>query len=308
MTGEHKGPGRGVRARLWGNPWLLLTLAPLFWSGNFVVGRAILTEAPPVALAFWRWVLALIPVLLLARGRVDFGHEWRVLRPHLPVVALLAVLGIACFNSFVYLGLRETASVNAMLLQSVIPVLILLVCFLLFGERPSMLQLTGVVLSLAGVAFIATRGHPEAIARLAVNRGDLWVLAAVVAYAFYSALLRKRPPLNPLAFLAAIFTIGALAILPFYLREHLSGHVLALTGRNIAAMAYLVIFPSFLSYLCFNRGVELVGAGRAGLFIHLLPVFGSVLAVVFLGERIETFHLAGAALIGAGLVVSSRRR
>ena len=304
---ERTGDGRAKRGGIWGNAYLLLTLAPLFWSGNFVVGRAILTEAPPVALAFWRWVLALIPVLLLARGRVDFRAEARALRGHLPIVALLAVLGIACFNTFVYFGLQETTSVNALLMQSAMPLLILLVCFGLYGERPGRLQMLGVALSLLGVVFIATRGHPEALARLAVNRGDLWVLAAVVAYAFYSALLRHRPAMHPLAFLAALFTLGALALLPFYIREHLSGDVLPMTPGNMAALAYLVIFPSFLSYLCFNRGVELVGAGRAGLFIHLLPVFGSILAVIFLGERIETFHLIGAGLIAGGLVIASRR-
>lgn len=297
----------GKAPGLWGSAYLLLTLAPLFWAGNFVVGRAILTDAPPVALAFWRWVLALVPVLLLARGRVDFAAEWRTLRASLPIVALLAVLGIACFNTFLYFGLQATTSVNALLLQSAMPLLILLVCFALYAERPGRLQMLGVVLSLAGVVFIATRGQPGALARLAVNRGDLWVLAAVVAYALYSALLRRRPALHPLALLAALFTLGALALLPFYLDEHLSGHVLAATPGNLAALAYLVIFPSFLSYLFFNRGVELIGAGRAGLFIHLLPVFGSALAVIFLGERIETFHLIGAGLIAGGLVIASRR-
>lgn len=307
MIMERAGSTGGKRGGIWGNAYLLLTLAPLFWAGNFVVGRAILTEAPPVALAFWRWVLALIPILLLARGRVDFAREWRLLRPRLPVVILIAVLGIACFNTFLYFGLQETTSVNALLLQSAIPLLILLACFGLYGEMPGKLQSLGVVLSLLGVIFIATRGHPEALARLAVNQGDLWVLAAVVAYAFYSALLRRRPAMHPLAFLAALFTLGALALLPFYIREHLSGDVLPMTQANMAALAYLVIFPSFLSYLCFNRGVELVGAGRAGLFIHLLPVFGTILAVIFLGERIETFHLIGAGLIAGGLVIASRR-
>ncbi|WP_225029370.1 DMT family transporter [Xinfangfangia pollutisoli] len=311
MDQRGKGDGAagplGLRARIWNNAYLLLVLAPLFWAGNFIVGRAILTSAPPISLAFWRWVLALIPILLLARGRVDFAAEARVLCRHLPIVALLAVLGISCFNTFVYFGLRETTSVNALLMQSAMPLLILIVCFLLYGERPGLLQSAGVVLSLTGVVFIATRGHPQALAQLAINRGDLWVLAAVVAYAFYSALLRRRPALHPLSFLAGLFALGALALLPFYIAEHLSGHVLALTAPNLLALAYLVIFPSFLSYLCFNRGVELVGAGRAGLFIHLLPVFGSVLAVVFLGERIEGFHMIGAALIAGGLVVASRR-
>ncbi len=298
----------GLIAKLWANPYLLLVLATLFWAGNFVVGRAILTTEPPIALAFWRWTLALIPILWLARSRVDPAQEWAVLRDHWGIVALLGLLGISCFNTFVYFGLRQTTSVNALLLQSAMPLLILVVCFLLYGERARPLQVVGVVLSLAGVVFIATRGHLGALVDLSVNAGDLWVVAAVIAYAFYSALLRKRPGLHPLSFLAVTFAVGALSLLPFYIHEHLTRQSLSITPATIAAILYLMIFPSFLSYLFFNRGVELLGAARAGLFIHLLPVFGAVLAVVFLGERIEGFHLIGALLIAAGLIIASRVR
>lgn len=283
-------------------------LATLFWAGNFVVGRAILATAPPIGLAFWRWTLALIPVVLLAARQVDIKREWQVLRQHLWVVALLAVLGISMFNTFVYIGLRQTTSVNALLLQSMMPLLILLVCFLFYGERPRLLQLLGVILSLAGVGFIATRGHFEALAELSFNPGDLWVMAAVAAYAIYSALLRKKPKLHPLSFLALTFAIGALCLLPFYIRDHLRGETLTFTPEITMSLAYLVIFPSFLSYLFFNRGVELVGAARAGLSIHLLPVFGTVLAVLVLGERIEQFHLIGAAFIAIGLGIASLKR
>ncbi|ADO43438.1 DMT family transporter [Ketogulonicigenium vulgare] len=293
--------------RLWNSPQILLTLASLFWAGNFVVGRAILTEAPPVAMAFWRWALAIIPVVLVARGRVDVKHELALVRRHWLIIVVLGVLGISCFNTFVYLGLRETASINALLMQSAMPLLILLACFVLYRERPLPQQIIGVVLSLGGVIFIAARGHLETLTSLGFNTGDLWVLAAVVAYTFYSALLRKKPAMHPLSFLVALFIVGALALLPPYLTEHASGQVMRLTPQMVAALAYLVIFPSFLSYLCFNRGVELLGAGRAGLFIHLLPVFGSALAVIFLGERFESFHLIGAVLIGVGLLVAARR-
>lgn len=298
----------GPLARFWANPYLLLVLATLFWAGNFVVGRAILTTEPPLAIAFWRWTLALVPILLLARGRVDWAQERAVIRENWLIVAILAVLGISCFNTFVYFGLRQTSSVNALLLQSAMPLLILVVCFVLFAERARPAQVVGVVLSLVGVTFIATRGHLGALVDLSVNAGDLWVVAAVIAYAFYSALLRKRPALHPLGFLAGTFAIGALCLLPFYIHEHLYVQALGLGPKTLAAIGYLTIFPSFLSYLFFNRGVELMGAARAGLFIHLLPVFGSVLAVIFLGERIYGFHLIGALLIAAGLVVASRMR
>lgn len=293
-------------ANLWNRPYLLLTLAVLFWSGNFIIGRAALSVAPPVAMAFWRWALALIPILWL--GRRHLRHDLPVLRANWPIVVVLGVLGISCFNTFVYLGLRETTSINALLLQSVMPLLILLVAYLLFGERPALRQILGVVLSIGGVALIAARGVVADLLALQVNRGDVWVMAAVIAYAFYSALLRLRPAVHPLSLLGATFVIGTVVLLPFYLHEHLSGQVLPLTLPVALTIAYLVIFPSLLSFLFFNRGVELVGAGRAGPFVYLMPVFGSGLAVVFLGERIEGYHLAGAALIALGLAVSSLRR
>lgn len=298
---------RSLGQRFWSTPWLLLSLAPLFWAGNFVIGRAILQVQPPVALSFWRWVLALIPVLLLTRGRVDWRHEIKVLCSGYGIVVLLGILSFAVFNTFTYIGLQTTTSINALLMQSAMPLLILLACYLFFAEAPSRAQMLGVVLSLGGVLFIATRGHPASIASLSVNRGDIWVLLAVTAYAAYSALLRKRPPLHPLAFLAAVFAVGAVTLLPFYIAEHIMGRQMQPTPELGAAMAYLVIFPSFLSALFFNRGVELAGAARAGLFIHLLPVFGSMLAVIFLGERFESFHLIGTGLIAGGLLIAARR-
>lgn len=289
--------------RAWGAPWLLLTLAVLFWSGNFVIGRFIAPVAPPLALAFWRWTLALIPILWLGHG--PLRRDWPVLRAQWKIVVLLGVLGIAMFNSLVYLGLQSTSSINGLLLQSAMPLLILLVAFALFGERPQARQILGVVIAVLGVLLIGARGRPGDLLALRLNPGDALVMLAVVAYAFYSALLRKRPALHPLSFLAATFAVGALAILPFALAEHLSGRVMPVTGLTLSVMAYLVLFPSFLSYLFFNRGVALIGAGRAAPVLYLMPVFGSVMAMVFLGERLETYHLAGAGLIALGLMAGS---
>jgi len=297
-----------IFAKLWANPVILLVLANLFWAGNFIVGRAILTSTPPIGLAFWRWSLALIPVLLLASRQVDIRREFQLIKSQFWIVGVLAVLGISIFNTFVYLGLRQTTSVNALLLQSMMPLLILLVCFLLYREKPRLLQIAGVVISFAGVGFIATRGHLETMLGLSFNPGDLWVIAAVVAYAFYSALLRKKPKLHPFSFLAITFLIGALVLMPFYIRDELAGVHFTFTRQTALSLAYLVIFPSFLSYLFFNRGVELAGAARAGLSIHLLPVFGTVLAVLFLGESIEAFHLIGAGLIATGLLIAAFKK
>lgn len=285
--------------RFWRAPYLLLALAALFWSGNFVVGRAVASSLPPVGLAFWRWAAATALVLVVARSHL--GRDLGALRADWRIVVALAVLGVSAFNTLVYIGLHTTTAINGLVLQSAIPVFIVVCSFILYRDRAGPGQLFGILLSLAGVAVIAGQGSAAALRALSVNRGDGWVLAAVIAYALYSALLRKRPPVHPLSLLAATFSVGTVLLLPFYIWEQASGSVLRVDGEAILAIAYVALFPGFLSYLFYNRGVELIGASRAGQFIHLMPVFGSLMAIAFLGESLRGFHLAGFALIGAGI-------
>jgi len=291
---------RGIRALGWNAPYLLLTLAVLFWSGNFIVGRAIAGDVPPVTLAFWRWTIGL--VFILALGHRQLRADLPALRRNWPMVVLLAALGIAAFNTLVYFGLRSTTAVNGLLLQSAMPLIILLCSFLLFRERPRRSQVIGVAVSIVGVMTIACRGDISVLVTLSVNRGDVLILIAVTCYALYSALLRKRPPVRPFSFLAATFFLGALMLLPLYAMELLEGQHIAPRPSSYLAILYVAAFPGFLSYLFFNRGVELVGANRAGHFLHLMPVFGSALAVVFLGEAIRGFHIAGIVLIAGGIL------
>jgi drug/metabolite transporter (DMT)-like permease len=292
--------------RLWAAPYLLLTFAVLAWSGNIVLGRAVHATIPPVALAFWRWSVAFLIVLLLGwrhvlRDRAALERSWRF-------VLLLALLGISAYNTLVYIGLGSTMAVNALLLQSAMPLVILVFSFLLFRERARPLQVAGIAASLAGVVVIASRGAPASLLHLAVAPGDLWVLTAILVYALYSALLRRRPDVHPLSFLVTTFGIGAAVLLPFYVWETLTMAPLRPTPTAFVTIAYVAVFPSFLAYLCFNRGVELVGANRAGPFLHLMPVFGSLLAMLFLGERLQGFHLAGIALIAAGIALATAAR
>jgi drug/metabolite transporter (DMT)-like permease len=177
----------------------------------------------------------------------------------------------------------------------------------LFGERPGPLQALGILVSLAGVAVIAGQGSLRTLAALSFNPGDLWVLGAVFSYAFYSALLRRRAPVHQLSFLVASFAVGTLALVPFYAVELADGRFIRWGAPALLAIVYVAIFPSFLAYLAFNRGVELIGAGRAGQYVHLMQVFGTILAVVFLGEFLHLYHAIGIALIAAGLLLASRR-
>jgi drug/metabolite transporter (DMT)-like permease len=286
-------------------PYLLLTLAVLFWSGNFILGRAFHSEIPPVALAFWRWVGAAMLVTLpalphLRQDRHALAKQW-------PVILLIATLGIAAFNTLVYSGLQYTEAINAFLLQSLMPVLIVLLSFLIFHERVTKLQSLGILVSLCGAVTNIARGDAGILLSLSINRGDLLVFTAMACYAGYTVLLRKRPPVHPLAFIATTFWIGALLLVPFYLWETLTVATLDPSPANLMVIGYVIVFPSIVSYLCFNRAVELVGANRAGLFIHLMPVFGSLMAVFFLGESFCWYHGAGILLIGMGIYLATRK-
>jgi drug/metabolite transporter (DMT)-like permease len=298
-------PHNAAISWLWESPYVLLVLTVLFWSGNFIVGRAITGTVPPITLAFWRWAGALCLVLIVARPYLR--RDIPILLKHWPVVLALAVFGVASFNTLVYIGLHSTTAINALLLQSVIPIAIMLCSLAIFGEKIRRHQLMGIAVSFLGVDVIATRGLPLDVLHLTLNPGDAWVLAAVLSYALYSVLLRKRPQVHPFSFLAATFAIGVVLLLPLYLWEHASGARMEIGTEAFLAMVYVAVFPGFLSYLFFNRGVDLVGANRAGQFIHLMPAFGSIMAIVFLGEDLHLFQIVGIVLIAFGLSLASSR-
>lgn len=286
-------------------PYLLLTMAVLFWAGNFILGRAFHSEIPPVALAFWRWVGAALLVTLpalphLRRDRHALLQSW-------PAILLLSTLGISAFNTLAYSGLQYTEAINAFLLQSLMPVLIVLLSFVVFREKVTRLQCLGILVSLCGAVTIIARGDAEILLSLSINRGDLMVFTAIACYAGYTVMLRKRPHVHPLAFIATTFWLGSLILVPLYLWETLTVATLELKPATMLVIGYVMIFPSIVSYLCYNRGVELVGANRAGLFIHLMPVFGSLMAVLFLGEVFRWYHGMGILLIGAGIYLATRK-
>jgi len=289
---------------LFDQPYLLLVLATLFWSGNFVLGRAVRADVPPIGLAFWRWTGG--SILIISFAWPYLKRDWPLVRRHWKFVLLLAALGVTLFNTLVYTGLQFTTAINALLMQSTMPVLIVLMSYLFYRETVTPVQIVGVLLSLAGVLAIVGQGDLTVLLGLSLNLGDLLIFIAVAGYAAYSALLRQRPPLHPLSLIAATFIAGAVALLPFYLWEHATGRMVSFDGVTLLTISYVAIFPSILAYLCFNRGVELAGANQAGLFIHLMPVFGSIMAILFLGERFQWFHGFGILLILLGILLATR--
>jgi drug/metabolite transporter (DMT)-like permease len=214
-------------------------------------------------------------------------------------------LGVGSFNTLVYSGLQHTVVINALLLQSLMPIAVVAFSSLFFRDRVSLRQGLGILLSLAGAVFVIFEGRLGAVLAFRLNPGDGLVLVAVVCYAAYTALLRLRPALHPLSFLLATFALGSTMILPFYLWETFAGRAVHPNAPTLASVLYVAVFPSILSYLFYNRGVALIGANRAGLFAHLMPLFGSLLAVALLGEAFRGYHAVGLALILSGILLAS---
>lgn len=287
------------------SPYLLLTLAPFFWACNWIVGRGLHTEIPPLAMTFYRWAFAIAFMLPFALPHVC--RQWPLIRSNYRVLLLLGVLGVGSHNALAYIGLNYTTATNGVILNSFIPVMIIGLSWLFLRQRLSNLQLVGVVVSLAGVLTILSQGSLELLAAFRLNVGDILVILSMLLWSVYTLCLRWRPPaLHTLAFLFVIVCVGDAAVLPFYLGEMAFGRHAEWTWQAVAALASIGLFSSFLAYIFWNRGVEEVGASVAGLFVHLMPVFGTVLAWLFLNEVLQRFHVAGIVLILTGIYVTSR--
>jgi drug/metabolite transporter (DMT)-like permease len=285
-------------------PYLLLSLVSLFWAINIVLGRYIVGTVPPIMLAQIRWSVA--GMILLPFALRHLRRDWPLIRERPGIMILLSLTGVTLYNSLAYYGLNYTQAINGLLIQSAAPLLIGLVSFILFRDKLTAGQAAGIAMSLAGVIVIITRGDPSVLFGLSFNQGDLWFLLALLFYATYAATLRLRPPIHFLSFLAFTIVVGAVLQIPATIAEFALGHRINPTPAAFAVLAYVVVFPSILAYLFFNRGVELIGANRAGPFFHLIPVFGSTIAILFLGERPALFHAVGYLLIIAGVVLAQR--
>lgn len=286
-------------------PYLLLSLAALFWSGNFVLGRGLHEVAPPFTLASWRWLAA---ALILAPFALRVLWRQRdLVRRHLGELALLGALGASGYSALVYVGLQHTGTINAVLITSLTPVLIALFAWLLDGDRITRRQALGIAVSLSGAAWIVTGGHPGRLADLGSSRGELWILTAAACWAIYSVRLRHLPPgLDSRTFLMMVALTGWLVLLPFHLYEAAHGQTLAPTTGNLLAVGYLALFASLLAFVCWNSGIRRIGAARGGVFMQLMPVFGTGLAMLFLGERFAPYHALGIGLIATGLYLTLR--
>jgi drug/metabolite transporter (DMT)-like permease len=286
-------------------PYLLLSLTSLFWAANIVLARFVAGHVPPMTLSCVRWIGAF--AMLLPFAWPHLKRDWSALRAHLPLMLVLSATGFAFNNALSYWALQYTEALNALLIQSSAPLFVALWALLLFGVRLTLAQFAGIVISLAGVLVILLRGDLSALLSIRFNRGDLMFGGAVLSFGLYSALMTRRPKTHQLSLIAFTIGSGAVLLLPFSAWEFSTGNTLKLDALTLATLAYVIIFASTLSYLFFNRGIALIGPNRSAPFLHLVPVFGSAMAILLLGEQPKLFHLTGYALVLAGIVIASRQ-
>lgn len=283
--------------------YLCLGLVMLFWAGNSIVGRAVRDDIPPFTLAFVRWVGALAILAPFAMRHVI--RDLEPLRAGWKPVLMLGVIGVAGFNGFLYVGLRETTATNGLLLQAAIPFMVMMFDALLFRMRPGPWQVAGVALSTVGVAVIVFRADLSAIAALRLNGGDGLVLCGVLAWAFYTSLLKRRPAVHPLSFLAITFAIAAMVMLPFAATEWREIAAIDWRPGVIGAFAYVAVLPSVVAYFLYNAAVEVIGAARAAQTLSLMPLVGALLAALLLDEPLGMHHAIGMVLILAGIAATA---
>ncbi|MGB5746816.1 MAG: DMT family transporter [Desulfobacterales bacterium] len=285
-------------------PYLLTAVAPLCWGGNIVLARGMADIIPPVSFAFWRWTIAF--VILLPFTWRTARQDWSQVVKSWKIMSLLSILGISVFNTMLYTAVHTTTAINGAMIQTTMPAVIILATLLMFKEKVTRLQISGVAICIIGAFIVILRGRWDTLLGMSFAPGDILMMGAVIVYALYSALLRQRPAIHPLSFLIYTFGLGVIFLLPIYIWELAGSATMTLTLQVILSILYVALFPSIVAYFCWNRGVEVIGANRTGLFINLIPVFASILAILFLGETLQAFHIIGMALILGGMILFNR--
>lgn len=293
---------RSARDWLYRQPTVLLVLTTMMWAGNGVAGKLAVGAIAPMTLVFWRWVIACGVLALIARD--DVKRDWAAMRPHLRAIFLMGALGFTGFNALFYASAHYTSAVNMTILQGAIPVFVLLGALIFHRVRASAIQILGVVVTLAGVATIAAQGRLETLRHLTFNIGDVFLIVACVFYAGYTLALRNRPQVSPLSFFTMLAIAACITSVPLFLLEVMRGQFIVPDLKGYLVLIYAGIFPSLVSQLFFMRSVTIVGPGRAGIFTNLVPVFGSLFAVVLLGEPFHLYHIIALVLVIGGILIA----
>lgn len=290
--------------RLYEWPRLLLTLAAIFWAGNTVAARLAIGEISPFVLTTLRWFMV-AGVLWPIYGR-EIREHWGEVRSRLFSITMLAVLGMSGFNALYYVAAHYTSAINIGILQGSMPIFVLAGAFLAHGARATVVQMAGVLITAVGVVVVATRGAPLEILDIELNKGDLAMLAACVLYAGYTVALTNRADMPGGAFFTVLAVLAAVTSLPLVGFEWLAGDLRAPTLNGLIVTTWIAIFPSFLSQVFYLRGVDLIGPGRAGVFINLVPVFAAALAVWLISEPFAPYHAVALVLVIVGIWLAQR--
>jgi drug/metabolite transporter (DMT)-like permease len=287
--------------------YLMLILCAFFWSGNFIVGKfATLYEVPPLTLNFFRWLI--VWIILIPFTLKDLFKNIKVIRKNFYPLLLMSITSISVFNSVVYYSLNFTQVLNGALMISIIPVLIIFISFIFKTEKINFSQIFGLILSITGVATIVTRLDFSRIINLDLNKGDLWLLVAMLSWAIYSTMLRThKTELKYLSFMSVIISIGLIFLLPQFLLEFYNHKIIRFNIPVFLITSYVVLFAGLGSYILWNKAVVIVGPNKAGIFLHLMPVFSSFMAIFLLNEKLMNFHIIGALIIIVGIYLSSKK-
>jgi len=287
--------------------YVFLILATLFWSGNFIVGKAAsFFEIPPFTLNFYRWTFAWL--ILAPFTLKEIIEKRNHIFKNIKLILILGITSITIFNSIVYYSLNFTQVISGVLMISTIPVMIIFFSWVFKIEKTNIYQILGVILSLLGVAIIVTKADFDLLINLDFNKGDLWMVVAMFSWAMYSALLRKKKfELSQLSLLEVIISSGLILLVPAYLIEMSLGFKLNLNLPFVLTLSYVVLFPGLASFICWIKGISIIGSNRSGIFLHLMPIFSTVLAIIIFKEKFMNFHLFGAFFIIAGIFLSSRK-
>ena len=288
--------------------YIFLILTTLFWSGNFIVGKAAsLFEIPPFTLNFYRWTFAWL--ILAPFTLKEIIAKKNYILENIKLIIILGITSITIFNSIVYYSLNFTQVISGVLMISTIPVMIIIFCWLFKIEKTNIYQILGVIFSLSGVVVIITKANFNILVSLNFNKGDLWMVVAMFSWAMYSALLRKKKlEISQLSLLQTIISAGLIFLLPAYLIELALGYKASLNLPFILTLTYVVLFPGLASFIFWIKGIGIIGSNRSGIFLHLMPIFSTILAIIIFNEKFMIYHLIGAVLIITGIILSSKKK
>lgn len=305
MTAEQGRSSPSLAHGLFDNAYLLLALASLCWSGNHLMGRAIAGQVPPLAITTLRWLLA--AAVLFPFIRAQLAQDWQLIRKHFGVLIYLALVGGALFGAVQFVGLQLTTALNVSVMNSLAPLFIAVASATMFRDRLTGRQLLGIVISMVGVLAIITKLDPGVLTHLSFNAGDVIILINMMIWGVYSASMRWRPAIHPASFMFMFCLISGIAMLPAFGWEYSTGFVLRPTPLTFGSIAFVTLFSTIVAFMCWTRGVELIGPNRAGVFLHLVPIFSALLTGTLLGEPLMGYHVVGFALILTGVWCAARR-